>query len=269
MKSNILFLFFFALLVGSLSFVSANVVHINISTMDNYDITTTMLRPGTSYFFVDSLHGKSDDFGKYSTTYTTDEPKLKYIIVVKDETGEVKFKKTIDSRDTTEDVDEYLGVEKPVVVKEEPVVNTTVTNTTNVTSKNSSNSSGNSSLSGFSISSLSSSFKKFPSWVYYTILGVLVVGLLGFYISRNGMSRMPSFKPSSSNSNYSSISSSSGSISSGSVSALTRQIDDAEQKIKDARAQINKMKNQDKIRQMEDRLKKEREELDKLKNGDD
>ncbi len=268
MRNKVLYLFFFALLV-SLSFVSAVDVRINVSTYDNHKVYVTVLKTGSSYFFIDSFSGKTDAFGKYSVikTIETTETKLKYIIVVKDELGEAKFTEKIDSQDTTEGINLYLGVEKPVVEKPvEPVVN--VTNVS-VVNTNVSDVSSNNSVSGFSISSVSDSFKKLPKWVYYSLLGLLVVGLLGFYISRNGMP-MPSFKHTSSTSS-SSISpiSTQVSISSDNVSSLTKQIDEAEQKIKDARSQINKMKNQDKIKQMEERLKKEREELDKLKNGED
>ncbi|MDO8563475.1 MAG: hypothetical protein Q7R87_00520 [Nanoarchaeota archaeon] len=267
MKNKVLFLFFFALLV-SLSFVSAASVQINISSYDSHKVYITILKPGASYFFIDSFSGKTDAFGKYTKTFETTEAKLKYIIVVKNEAGEAKFTEKIDSQDTTEGIDLYLGVEKPVVEEKvvEPVVNVTNVSVVNTTV---SDVSSNNSVSGFSISAVSDSFKKLPSWVYYSLLGLLVVGLLGFYISKNGFP-MPSFKHTSSVSS-SSISpiSTQVSISSDNVSSLTKQIDEAEQKIKDARSQINKMKNQDKIKQMEERLRKEREELDKLKNGED
>ena len=263
MKNKVFYLFFFALLV-SLSFASAVSVQVNVSTYDNHKVFVTLLKPGSSYFFIDSFAGTTDTFGKYSKTFETTETKLKYIIVVKDELGEAKFTEKIDSQDIAEGVDLYLGVEKPVEKVVEPVVNVTNVTVVNVTVPEVSS---NNSVSGFSISGLSDSFKKLPEWVYYSLLGLVVVGLLGFYISRNGMP-MPSFNhtPSSSSS---SVSSSSVSLSSDNVSSLTKQIDEAELKIKEARSQINKMKNQDKIRQMEDRLKKEREELDKLKNGED
>lgn len=267
MRNKVFYLFFFALLV-SISFASAVSVQINVSTYDNHKVYVTLLKPGSSYYFIDSFAGNTDAFGKYSRIFETTESKLKYIIVVKNSLGEAKFTEKIDSQDTSEGIDLYLGVEKPKVEekKVEPVVNVTNVSVVNTSV---SDVSSNNSVSGFSISAVSDSFKKLPSWVYYSLLGLVVVGLLGFYISRNGMP-MPSFKhnPSTSVSSVSSGSSSVG-LSSDSVSSLTKQIDEAEQKIKDARAQINKMKNQDKIRQMEDRLKKEREELDKLKNGED
>lgn len=269
MKNKLLYLFFFALLV-SLSLVSAVDVRINVSTYDNHKVYVTVLKTGSSYFFIDSFSGKTDAFGKYSVikTIETTETKLKYIIVVKNELGEAKFTEKIDSQDIAEGVDLYLGVEKPKVEEKvvEPVVNLTNVSVVNTTV---SDVSSNNSVSGFSISAVSDSFKKLPSWVYYSLLGLLVVGLLGFYISKNGFP-MPSFKHTSSVSS-SSISpiSTQVSISSDNVSSLTKQIDEAEQKIKDARSQINKMKNQDKIKQMEERLRKEREELDKLKNGED
>lgn len=269
MKNRMLFLFLSALLLAvNISFVSAVSVQINVSSYDNHKVYVTLLKPTSSYYFIDSFSGKTDAFGKYSKTFDTIEPKLKYIIVVKNEAGEAKFTEKIDSQNTTEGLDLYLGVDKPVVEEKvvEPVVN--LTNVSVVTINNSEILS-NSSVLGFSVHSLSDSFKSIPKAVYYSLLGLLVVGLLGFFISRNGFP-MPSFKHNSSSS-VSSISpvSSPVNISPDNVSSLTKQIDEAEQKIKDARAQINKMKNQDKIKQMEERLRKEREELDKLKNGED
>jgi len=267
MINKVWYLFFFALLV-SVSFVSAVSVQINVSTYDNHKIYVTLLRPGSSYYFIDSFAGNTDSFGKYSKTFETNETKLKYIIVIKNSAGEAKFTEKIDSQDTSQGIDLYLGVEKPQVKKE---VVGTVANVSNVSVVNVSvpNVASNNSVSGFSISALSDSFKKLPGWVYYSLLGLIVVGLLGFYISKNGIP-MPSFKHSnSSNTDMSLPSSSNSNMSSQNVLSLTKQIDEAEQKIKDARAQINKMKNQDRIRQMEDKLKKEKEELDRLKSGED
>lgn len=277
MREKILFLFAFAFILFTSVVVSAANVQFNITTCDNCKVSVTMLKPGNTYYFVDSFSGNTDAFGKFSRIFQTEEAELKYIVTVKDGEGNTKYTEKIDKKSTSEGVDLYLGVSKPEPIVETPAVN--VTNTTasanitgvDVTVENvTTDSSG-----GITANVISESLKKVPVWAYYILIGVVIIGILVFYFWKNGfplpsIGKSSSFSsPSSSNEIKSSVSGKKSLYSSSSVSALENQVNEAEAKIKEARAQINRMKNQDKIRQMEARLEKERRELDKLRSGDD
>jgi len=283
MKGKILFLFAFVFLLFATISVSAITVEFNVTTCDNCAVAVTLLKPGSTYQFVDSFHGTTDAFGKFSKMFVTEEAELKYIVSIKDSTGVIKYSEKIDKKSTSEGVDLYLGVTKPTTVA--PVANVSVNSTNNSVSNSvSANASSDVTVgdvtttdsstgsTGITANAISDGLKGIPSWIYYVVIGVIIVGALGIYFWRNGFpsSSFGAPSPSYNSSNNEIKSSVSGTKpASVNVSALENQINEAEVKIKEARSQINRMKNQDRIRQMEARLEKERRELEKLRSGED
>ncbi len=278
MKKRKLYLFAFALLfmgIFLVSIVSAAKVQINVSTYDNHKVTVSMLKPGDEYYLFDSIFGETDGFGKFSRIVETNESSLKYIIKVKNQEGAEVFTEKIDELSTSEGINLYLGIEKPADSESEPVVeeqvDTNVSDVDLVENNLEAESSGESveTSKGITANVVFDGLKKVPNWIYYVIIGVVIVGIAGFFLTRNGPPHLPRFGHSAEKLSVTSNSKGKNLSASGNVAYLESQVEEAEKKIREAKQQINKMKNVDKIKEAEEKLKKDQEELEKLKNGDD
>tara|TARA_Y100000310_G_scaffold334725_1_gene415089 strand:- start:64 stop:864 length:801 start_codon:yes stop_codon:yes gene_type:complete len=107
---------------------------------------------------------------------------------------------------------------------------------------------GSSFLTGAAITNLEDI--DIPNWIYYSVGGLLLVGIIGFVIAKRAPMRAAKL----------------GQISEGQAE---KEIGRAEAKIKAAQKEINVVKNQEKIKKMEDKMQKEKEKLQRLQDGED
>lgn len=278
----------FLLLALTLSFASAANVDIKVKTLPDHKALISILEPDKVYSLIDSFIKFSDSNGDVSLSYDTSRTKIDVAVkITKD--GNNVFYERFEDYDTNKlifirmDYSEITGSYVPESEKPQNVTNKTQEElNVNVSEQNSTE---GTTISGAVVSDSSGGVSGF---VYFVILGVVLVLVVGFVVVlliKRYQVYGGFFKPSNDTShpasviNMKNISNQSGAgymVGSREESDRVRVL---ESRIRDFQKELSLLKNEDRIKaaekrlrtdqeELQKRLKKDQEELDRLKRGE-
>ena len=263
----------FMILVVIMTFptVSATQTIINVKTAPFYDVIITLLEPVDTYASIKSFPNLySGAFGTVSANYTGDQQEFHISIIVK-KNNVVVIKDKFENHDAGGIIDLELYPEG-YGPKDEEETGEDSNSTSNgidveVTVENEAEESINKEIEsekGESVTGLAIEGDKklnIPNYIYYIIVGIILLGIIGFFIARRISGGPPHIQFSKKTSETK------GLVPYRVAESTERRLRLAEEKLKEAQAEINKIKNTEKIEAAQEKLREDKEELEKLRRG--
>ena len=257
------------MIVVALPIISAYKTEVTVKTQSNMLVSIQVTDPSSDEKIF-NVFERADSQGIFATNFSTGFEKVNIKIRSQDNQNVIIG---------TQEIENY-NAGKPLIidfVKESEANETSlensnetleITNETEVNVEeldNSKNETEPTEISGFFISKLT---KKIPKPVYYGLGILLLVAIIGFFISRQAL-LIKSHKDNPENKQEIKIKKLTDfqeeQKQRNSINSTDERVRQAEEKIRQAQEEIKKIKNEGKIKEMESKLERDRQELEKLK----